>query len=219
MKKLFLCLLTLCSICSAQAQWRVGITAGADWNQYTIDKHYMLDWHYEAQWGATFGVTGQYDINNWLALRTDVNYAQKNHREYRKLLDSTDYKKLNAYLQVPVMASFGFGGENLHGFLNLGLYGGYWLSSKLKGHYRNIDSWAVSSIDEKVEFNNKRDQRFDFGPVGGIGLEYKLTEHLATLVEARCYYSTISTQKDYMRIKDPKYNTTIGLQAAIYYIF
>ena len=38
-------------------------------------------------------------------------------------------------------------------------------------------------------------------------------------VEARCYYSFISTVKQYMDIKDYRYNTTIGLQAGFSYIF
>jgi hypothetical protein len=70
-----------------------------------------------------------------------------------------------------------------------------------------------------VEFNKDQDQRWDCGLVGGLGMEYRFCARWAAQVEARCYYSTTSIQKDYMQIKDPKYNTTIGLQAAICYIF
>lgn len=226
-KKTLFIFALLCATHWTQAQWRAGITAGADWNQYTIDKHYMLDWHYEAQWGITFGVTGQYDVNNWLALRTDVSYAQKNHRQYRTgYLKGIDYNSHNAYLQVPVMASFGFGGEKVRGFLNLGMYGGYWLTSRVVGSYYNLISEdalglseAVFDVDEKNGFNSKRDQRWDFGPTCGLGVECRFARHWAAQLETRCYYSTVSTQKDYMQLKDPKYNTTIGLQAAIIYIF
>lgn len=220
MKKLFLLACLLAVVTATKAQWRAGVTVGGDWNHYSIDKHYMTDWHYEGRWGWTLGLTGQYDINNWLAVRADLNLTQKNHRQYRTgVLANTNYDTRNNYLQLPVMASFSFGGQKLRGFLNLGVYGGYWMSSRMNGSYINTFSATVSAVDESVEFNSDRDQRMDFGLVGGLGIEYRFCSHWAAQVESRCYYSTTSTQKDYMQLKDPRYNTTIGLQAAIYYIF
>ena len=207
------------NISPAHAQWRAGVTIGGDYNHYSIDKHYMTDWDFEGKWGLTIGATGQYNFNDWLAVRADLNWTQKNHRQYRHLLPNTDCDTRNDYLQLPVMASFSFGGKQVRGFMNLGVYGGYWLSSRFKGNYFDYFSSETFDIDEKVEFNNERDQRWDAGLVGGIGVEYAFAKHWAAQVEARCYYSTTSIQKDYMQIKDPKYNTTIGLQAAIYYIF
>lgn len=193
---------------------------GGAWNHYAIDKHYMTDWHYEGQWGWTLGVTGQYDFNDWLAVRADLNMTQKNHRQYRTgNLAYTDYDTRNNYLQLPVMASFSFGGKKIRGFLNLGVYGGYWMSSRLKGSFYNTFSNRISKVDESVEFNSDRDQRLDCGLVGGLGVEYRFARHWAAQVESRCYYSTTSTQKNYMLLKDPRYNTTIGLQAAVCYIF
>lgn len=204
----------------AQAQWRAGVTVGGDWNHYTIDKHYMTDWHYEGRWGWTLGVTGQYDFNEWLAVRADLNWIQKNHRQYRTgVIAGTNYGTRNSYLQLPVMASFSFGGQNVRGFLNLGVYGGYWLNSRVKGNFFNIFSEETSAVSEKVEFNSERDQRWDCGLTGGIGVEYRFAPHWAAQIETRIYYSTISTQKDYMMLEDPKYNTTTAIQAACYYIF
>lgn len=208
------------SVCSAHAQWRAGITMGGAWNHYSIDKHYMTDLHYKGLWGGTFGVSGQCNLNNWLAVRTDVNITEKNHRQYRTSeMSGTNYDTKNIYLQMPVMASFSFGAEKLRGFLNLGVYGGYWLKSHQKGTFMNRYSYETYEIDESVDFNSDRDQRLDCGFVGGIGVECRFARKWAAQVETRCYYSTTSTQKDYMQLKDPKYNTTIGLQAAIYYIF
>ena len=205
---------------TAAAQWRAGVTMGGAWNHYSIDKHYMTDWHYEGQWGMTAGVTGQYDFNDWLAVRADLNWTQKNHRQHRTgFLASTDYDTRNAYLQLPVMASFSFGAEKVRGFLNLGVYGGYWTSSSIKGSFINMFSEMTTDIKEDVSFNSDRDQRWDCGMVGGIGVEYRFAQHWAAQVETRCYYSTTSTQKDYMVMKDPRYNTTIAIQAGVVYIF
>ena len=220
MRKLLISMTLLAIMLPAQAQWRAGVTVGGDWNHYTVDKHYMTDWHYEGQWGWTLGLTGQYNFNEWLGVRADLNWTQKNHKQYRTgIMSNTNYDTWNSYLQLPVMASFSFGGQKVRGFLNLGAYGGYWLNSRLKGHYFNVFSEETSKVDESLEFNDDRDQRLDYGLTGGIGVEYRFTRNWAAQIETRIYYSTISTQKDYMQLKDPKYNTTTAFQAAICYIF
>ena len=117
------------------------------------------------------------------------------------------------------MASFSFGGERLRGFCNLGVYGAYWLNSHRKGSDWNTFSDRTFSFDEKVEFYDKRDQRWDCGLVGGIGLEYLITRHWAAQAEVRYYYSTISTTKQYMRNKDYRYHSTTAIQLGINYIF
>ena len=220
MRKLLISIALLAILLPVQAQWRAGVTMGGDWNHYVIDKHYMTDWHYEGQWGWTLGLTGQYNFNEWLGVRADLNWTQKNHHQYRTgVMANTNYDTWNGYLQLPVMASFSFGGQKVRGFLNLGVYGGYWLNSKLNGHYFNLFSENTSSLDDSVEFNDDRDQRLDCGLTGGIGVEYCFAPHWTAQIETRIYYSTISTQKDYMQLKDPKYNTTTAFQAAFYYIF
>ena len=157
---------------AVHAQWRVGVTAGTDYNLYTMDERLPID-----------------------------------------------YKYFNNYLQLPVMASLSMGGEKLRGFVNLGVYGGYWLSSHREGYDWNMFSGKYYSFSEKVEFDSDRDQRWDCGLVGGVGLEYRFAKHWAAQVEARYYHSTTSTQKQYMRVKDYRYNSTIAIQAGVNYKF
>ena len=117
------------------------------------------------------------------------------------------------------MASFRFGGERLYGFLNTGVYGAYWLSSHRKGTDWTGAVGTSYTIDEKVDFYDKRDQRWDCGLVGGIGLEYLITDHWAAQAEVRYYYSTTSTTKQYMRNADYRYNSTTAIQLGISYRF
>ena len=205
---------------TAQAQWRVGVVGGADYNVYRMDQQYMTDFKVDGRWGATLGVTGQYDVNEWLGVRAELDWTQKNYRRSRVVYSDIDYKLTNNYLQLPLMASFSFGAERLRGFCNVGVYGGYWLSSHRKGTDINFfDNDKVISFDEKVDFYDKRDQRWDCGLVGGVGIEYRLADHWAAQAEARYYYSTTSATKQYMRIADYRYNSTTALQLAINYIF
>jgi carboxyl-terminal processing protease len=39
----------------------------------------------------------------------------------------------NSYIDVPVMAHFIFGSRQLQGFINAGMYAGYWMSGRVKG--------------------------------------------------------------------------------------
>ena len=203
----------------AFAQWRVGVNGGATYNHSTISKHYMTDYQWKDRWGVTLGVMGQYDINDWLGVRAELDWTQKNYRLTRQILSDLDYKYVNNYLQLPVMASFSFGGKQLRGFCNAGVYGGYWLTSGREGTDFNNSSEKVYEFSEDIKFNSERDQRFDFGFVGGIGLEYRFCQRWAAQVEMRYYYSTVSTQKDYMRLSDPRYNSTLGVQAGLWYSF
>ena len=203
----------------AFAQWRVGVNGGATYNHSTISKHYMTDYQWKDRWGVTLGVMGQYDVNDWLGVRAELDWTQKNYRLTRQILSNLDYKYVNNYLQLPVMASFSFGGKQLRGFCNAGVYGGYWLTSGREGTDFNNSSEKVYEFSEDIKFNSERDQRFDFGFVGGIGVEYRFCQRWAAQVELRYYYSTVSTQKDYMRLSDPRYNSTLGLQAGLWYSF
>jgi hypothetical protein len=137
----------------------------------------------------------------------------------RPVAGTTDYKYVNNYLQMPVMASFSFGGEKIRGFFNGGIYTGYWLNSNRKGIDTNNFSQITYDFSEKIEFNKERDQRWDFGFVGGAGLEYRFAKHWAAQVELRYYHSTVSVQKDYTGFKDKRYNSTLALQAGIWYCF
>ena len=203
----------------AFGQWRVGVNGGADLNHYIIDKQYQTDYVFKDRWGATLGIMGQYDVTDWAGVRVELDWMQKNYRQTRENLMVCDYKYVNNYLQLPVMGSFSFGGQKVRGFFNAGIYGGYWLNSNRKGFDSNTFSDKVYEFTEKVEFYDERDQRWDFGFVGGAGVEYRFARHWAAQVELRYYYSTVSTVKALDLVKDYRYNSTLALQAGLWYSF
>ena len=220
MKKAVFLFLLLVATGSLTAQWRVGLSGGADYNFYSINTQYQADYHYTGRWGATAALFAQYDFFDWLGLRCEAEMVQKNHKFYRTLAYAgTNYNTRNTYIQLPVMAQFSFGGQKVRGFANLGVYAGCWVNSHLKGTICNVLTDETEQLNQPYDFYSKRDQRADFGLVGGVGVEYRFLEHWALQLEGRCYYSFISTVKQYMAIKDYRYNTTLGLQAGISYIF
>lgn len=213
---------TSCNSLYAQG-WRAGVMFGGTSNHYSIDKQYMQDWKYENAWGFTAGLMGQYDFNDWLGVRAEVNWAQKNHKEKRSgEMRGINYTVYNNYVQVPVMASMSFGGTNLRGFLNAGVYGGWVAGSRRSGTMQNIfNNEAVGQVYHISEecFNKDRDRRFECGLVGGVGVDYRFAENWGAQVEGRCYYSTRSTTKHSDVISDHRYNTTLGVMGTVYYVF
>ena len=203
----------------AFGQWRVGVNGGADFNHFIIDKQYQTDYVYKDRWGGTLGVMGQYDIADWVGIRAELDWVQRNHRQMRETRKVCDYKYVNNYLLLPVMGSFSFGSPTVRGFCNLGIYGGYWLNSSRKGFDTNTLTETKYEFTEKVEFYDKRDQRWDFGFVGGAGVEYRFAPHWAAQAELRYYYSSVSTVKVQEIMKDYRYNSTLALQLGVWYCF
>lgn len=201
------------------AQWRIGVNAGTSYNHPVIDRQYMADVQYKDRWGVTLGVMGQYDVSEWLAVRAELDWTQKNWRQTRAVQKSMRYDYTDNYLQLPVMASLSFGGSKVRGFCNAGVYGGYWLNSGRKGYDTNSFGGRAYNFSEDIALDSKRDQRLDFGLLGGAGVEYRFHRRWAAQVEVRYYYSCVSTRKDYMRVDDPRYNSTLALQAGVWYRF
>lgn len=211
---------------AAQAQWRIGAAGGADYNWFSIDTQYQTDYRYDGAWGWSAAVFGQYDFLPWVGLRAELEATERNYRFYRTgIYSGTDYVTHNTYLQLPVMAQFGFGGElprkggSLRGFVNVGAYAGYWAAGRYKGTVYDLLSGKTQKVNEPYVFQSEKDRRADCGLAGGLGLEYRFLEHWAVHAEGRCYYGLTSTVKPYMVVKDSRYNTTIGMLAGFCYIF
>lgn len=222
--KFFLFVVAVCTMMllpeRAQAQWRIGASGGATYNWYCIDTHYQNDFHYDGAWGWNAAVFGQYNFKDWLGLRAEIEASERNYRFRRSgIYAGTNYIVHNTYVQLPVMAQFSFGGQKVRGFVNAGVYAGYWAAGQYKGTLYDPMLEKTSSVNAPYIFQDKKDQRGDFGLAGGLGIEYRFLEHWALHAEGRCYYSFISTTKQYMEVKDYRFNTTIGMNLGFAYIF
>ena len=223
-KKIYLFIFALCSLFlipdKAQAQWRIGASGGATYNWYSIAPRYQTDYHYDGAWGWSAAVYTQYNFFDWLGLRGELEASEHNYRFYRTgYFSGTNYITHNTYLQLPVMTQFSFGGQKVRGFVNAGVYAGYWLAGQEKGTLCDPFSGQTIPINSAYVFQAEKDQQWDFGLAGGLGIEYRFWEHWAIHAEGRCYYSFISRVKPYMLVKDNRYNTTLGINLGFAYIF
>lgn len=70
----------------------------------------------------------------------------------------------------------------------------------------------IVAYSEKVDFDSRRDNRFDAGVTAGAGVEYRLTPLISLTAEVRHYYGLTNMYKN-TTVGDPRYNTTWTFQA------
>ncbi|MGN0190398.1 MAG: outer membrane beta-barrel protein [Candidatus Cryptobacteroides sp.] len=226
-KKLLVSLFTLLACLGAKAQWSVGVMAGYDYNMYSVAKGYAYDYRYGGMGGLEVTVPVQYNFFDWLGLRADISYVQKGHTMHRTGVYEGEWTNTrDHYLHVPLMLSFSFGGKKVRGWVDAGGYVGGWLASWQKGVATTVignEQWQEGSFkyyqdvrgyyfDEKVEFLDKRDKRFDAGLTGLAGVGWKVTPLVELRLEGVCWYSLIDTASGTADNVAPRYNTTWALR-------
>ena len=217
----------------ASAQLSVGIEGGYNKNYLVTNNSNRAFTNYIPLNGFNAGIPLQYQLSDWFALTATPTYIQKNYRQERSAFFEGVYQEnTNGYLQLPVTGRVLFGGEKLKGFIDGGVYGAYWMSSKIKGVNANIldltpdDNTAVASIfdfqkpysyNEKYSFDGKKDNRYEYGWIAGLGFGYDVTTHFNIFAQARIMYSFTDQQKTYMTNQVPRYNTTYGANLGVMY--
>ena len=223
MKRLIPLLLLLCLPAALRAQWQIGVNAGYTYDLYTVNTGYQYDLNYQPQGGLTVAVPMTRRFNDRIGLRLDPSYVQKNTLVSRsELVGGAWTHSLNAYLSLPVMAEFSFGGQYVRGYADAGVYAGTWLSSRVSGEQPVLAMGAVAetsqSFDEAYAFSKKRDNRLDAGLAAGLGVNFHTRGRMGFNLEGRVYYALTSTKNDYMRVNYPAYHTTFVLQAGIFWL-
>ena len=228
-KKIFtvLSIAALFCVTKAQAQLYVGVEAGANRNYLisnTSDKPFF---DYQPSYGYSIGIPVRYAFPSlpWFGgIQAVPTFIQKNYRiqrtgYYEPMYQQTD----NNYLQLPLMAQFRFGGpisktQSLHGILNLGGYGAYWLNGSIKGRALSpMDPNNYQPFDESYTFQDQKDNRFEMGGVAGLGLQYMPNKKIVVSLEGRYTPSFTDQQKAYMENQTPRYNDTYSVLLGVQY--
>lgn len=222
-KKIFamLFIAALFGITKLQAQLYVGIEGGANRNYLvtnTADKPFF---EYQPSNGFSAGIPIRYAFPSlaWFGgIQAVPTFIQKNYRIQRTGYYSPMYQQTdNSYLELPVMAQFRFGGkisktQSLHGILNLGGFGGYWMSSHVKGRALSpMDPGNYQSYDEKYTFMTQKDRRLELGGLAGVGLQYMPNRKFVITLEGRYTPTLTDQQKAYSEDQTPRYNDTYSL--------
>ena len=121
------------------------------------------------------------------AAQLEVNFSQRGWEEDFDDKTKNSYSRCLNYVEIPFMAHLAFGKEphGLQFFINLGPQIGFLLddSEKYEGE------WAIESRPTATQaiYGKEINNKFDYGIVGGAGLELK-TKAGNFFIEGRYYY-------------------------------
>lgn len=154
--------------------------------------------------GLTVRYTCEKYFNSICALVGEVNYTQTGWKE--DILTAEDmpvinqvtglpeeYQRRLKYIQMPLMARMGWGRERkgLQFFCQLGPQLGLFMSDKAKANF----DWDKRNTADRIGVQRDATQdslpiqrKFDYGIVGGLGLEYSHPKVGHFIIEGRYYY-------------------------------
>lgn len=190
-------------------EYRTDLAIGINGGYMLSSVGFMPDVPQKQLGGITGGVTVRYTCERYFksicAIVAEVNYAQTGWKEDILDMDNQpvyyaddvnkanplNYRRKMTYVQIPLMARMGWGRERsgLQGFIQIGPQIGFFVNES-----------AETNIIEGKELANERSSRvvsqygmpvekkFDYGIVGGAGIEFSLRKIGHFLLEGRYYY-------------------------------
>jgi hypothetical protein len=202
--------------------WYFGISGGYTNNQLYTSTANRAFTTYENGDGFAAAIPVRYQVNSWFALQAEFQFVQKNYVWERTGPFSRIYSEVtNSFIDFPLMAQFSFGGQKLRGFVNAGGFLGVWVDSRRKGTERttSVDYWNPDEIyyydyDEKMDFDTRRDNRFDAGLLLGGGVQYAL-KPCTFFIEGRYNFGLTDLQKKYAYEMVPRINDTFVIQCGV----
>lgn len=179
----------------------IGINGGMTYNtvsfQPSVQQNGIL--------GITGGVTARYISEKYFAMicgiQVELNYAQRGWDEKFDPQDGWNaddsYTRTMNYIEIPFLAHLAFGKDRgVQVFLNLGPQLGFLLSESEK----RTGTWKESQRITNDQYGKWAQNKFDYGIVGGLGMEIRTKRAGNFLVEGRYYFGLAdfynSTKKD-----------------------
>ncbi|MDR0511731.1 MAG: PorT family protein [Treponema sp.] len=202
-------------------QVSIGVEGGVALNSLNTPTDSRQYTEYKARAGVMVGIPVRFHFTDFFALGTGVRYTQKNHRWERGLMPDFDIysNSTNGFLQVPVFASFAFapfqGRSGVTFFFDAGATVGFWLHSSRRGVLMDVNL-LPQSFNERLRFDNTRDNRFDASLYGGLGVKYVM-ERISPFISVQYHRGLTDMQRNYMRDQVPRYNNTIIVQAGFFF--
>ncbi len=192
--------------------WSIGVNGGVNLNKVSFVS--VVKVKEKMQLAPTMGITARFISEKYFAMicgvQVELNYSQRGWKEDPEEKPYTYQRKMN-YLELPFLVHLAFGKDRgAQFFVNAGPQLGFLLSEKeLYG-----GEWQTYPYEQHGKMAEKR---FDYGIVGGGGLEVR-TGIGNFLLEGRYYFGLgdffNSTKKDYF---ERSAHTTISVRLS--YLF
>ncbi|HVI45135.1 MAG TPA: porin family protein [Chitinophaga sp.] len=228
-----LCFCLLTQLHSSGQTISLGIETGYNRNHVSTNSSPYFFTTYKSMGGANVAVPVQLKLNSWFGVQVAPTFIQKNYKLERSDYYKGQYQEFhNNYFQLPVMAQFSYGIRQWEGFVSLGTYTAYWSSGSTKGRQPSMWNTGDASAqyqytifaangpqeyNEPYHFDDRKDNRWEFGLLAGIGAQYAFPHCSKIYIEGRLYYALTDQQKNYMINQVPRYNTTTSISVGYLY--
>jgi hypothetical protein len=193
MKKLLVLLAAIAVMFPARAQdddkFDFGLKLGVS---FAFKKFDMKPDNTTPLYGPVGGIFGEININNYLAIRPEINFGSQGLRSKAEAGDTKVIMTTGlGYLQFPVLAKGSYGNDKISGFVNFGPQFGAGLFAA--GRTKTIIDGERDSEKIEVTFDDLNFKRFDAGLAIGLGMECEKT---GLQVEGR-YYAGMADIQDW----------------------
>ncbi|NOU19140.1 MAG: PorT family protein [Bacteroidales bacterium] len=112
-----------------------------------------------------FGLILKYYDNKWAGFQGEINFTQRGYIVPFK--DTAKLQHVSNYVEIPIFFQVHSDIAGLYFHINLGCYAAYLLSAK-----QGVDTTGKMVL-QNYDLNILRDNRFDYGLIGGAGISYE----------------------------------------------
>ena len=153
------------------AQLSIGLQGGSNFSK--MDFAYNREYTYteiDNKQGFIGGLVIQFIGDKHAGIQAEFNYSQRGWVENDTTgVEYIKYKNQMDYLEMPILSHVNIGGGKLRGLFNIGPYLGYALNRSITSENQETGATETS----KYNFDDEKDNRFDFGLMVGAGMEYR----------------------------------------------
>lgn len=141
--------------------------------------------------GMTAGAVFRYTEEKFFGLIGELKIEQ---RGWKETFDETEftYSRTLTYVQLPLLTHIYFGSDRVKGFFNLGPSVGYMIGSSATANFDYENPGSVEGLPIANRHTNQMKMpiknRFDYGILGGAGIEIYINKRNSILLEGRYYY-------------------------------
>lgn len=168
-------------------EFHMGVKAGASISSMSFSPSVQQSWNQ----GYVAGLVFRYTEEKIFGLIGEINIEQRGWKEDFKENSQFKYSRTLTYIQIPLMTHIYFG-RKVKGFVNLGPSVSCYLSSKISSNfdYKNVNEVPgfplKNRTNEQMAMEVKN--RFDYGIVGGVGMEVVIKKRHSLMLEGRYYF-------------------------------
>lgn len=140
--------------------------------------------------GMVIGVSASYSEEKIFGLIGELNMAQRGWKESFEDNPGLEYKRTLTYLELPLLTHIYFGPKRVKFFFNAGPQFSVMLSDKITANfdYNDPASAGIEATRRVNQMSNEIKNKFDYGIVAGLGLEFWMRPRHSLKLEGRFYY-------------------------------